>query len=410
MRKRPVSRGEGVEVTIERLGRDGDGIAGALRLPFALPGERWEVSGGGAAALLGIAAPERVVPPCPHFGSCGGCSLQHASDGFIADWKAGTIVRALAAQGIEAEVALTLTSPPRSRRRAVFAGRRTKKATTTGFHGRRSDAVVDVTGCLVVRPELLAARPVLARLTALGATRSSTLRLTVTSGPAGLDIAVAGGRPLDAAARSALAVVAEEADIARLSWDGEVVALRRPPFQTMGAARVVPPPGAFLQATADGEAALVAAVGRASAGARRVADLFAGCGTFALPLAETAEVLAVEGDAAMLTALAGGWRQARRLKRVETLGRDLFRRPLLPGELNGFDAVVIDPPRAGAQAQSRELARSSVPRIAAVSCDPATFARDARILLDGGYRLDWVQPIDQFRWSGHVELAAAFSR
>ncbi len=204
--------------------------------------------------------------------------------------------------------------------------------------------------------------------------------------------------------------MAAEADLARLAWDGEPVAVLRPPVQAMGAARVVPPPGAFLQATAEGEAALRAAVSEATAGARRIADLFAGCGTFALPLAGAAQVLAVEGDAAMAAALDAGWRQAPGLRPVETQARDLFRRPLLAAEFAGIEAVVIDPPRAGAEAQSRELARSGVARVAAVSCDPASFARDAAILVAGGFTLDWVQPVDQFRWSGHVELAAGFSR
>ena len=239
-----------MEVTIERLGREGDGIAGALRLPFALPGERWRV-GEGAPALL-AAAPERVEPPCPHFGACGGCALQHAADGFVSGWKAGTIARALAARGLAAPVRPTATSPAGSRRRAVFAGRRTRKGAAVGFFGRRSDALVEVPGCLVVRPEIVAARPALAALTARGASRSGTLRLIVTHGPAGLDVAVAGGKPLDAGLRQGLAALAEEADLARLAWEGEVLALRRPPVQPMGRALVVPPPGAFLQATAEG--------------------------------------------------------------------------------------------------------------------------------------------------------------
>jgi 23S rRNA (uracil1939-C5)-methyltransferase len=221
---------------------------------------------------------------------------------------------------------------------------------------------------------------------------------------------VGGGRALDGAVRGALAALTEAEDFARLAWEGEVVVTRRVPFQAMGTARVVPPPGAFLQATAEGERALVGAVRAAAGGARRVADLFAGCGTFSLPLAVGAAVLAVEGEAAMLAALAEAARRTPGLRPVRTEARDLFRRPLLAGELGGFDAVVIDPPRAGAEAQSRELARSGVPVIAAVSCDPASFARDAAILVAGGYRLDWVQPVDQFRWSGHVELAARFSR
>jgi 23S rRNA (uracil1939-C5)-methyltransferase len=408
-RKRPVSRDAPMdEVTIERLGRDGDGLAGGLRLPFALPGERWRL-GPGEPRLL-EPSPARVASPCRHFGACGGCTLQHASDAFLAAWKAETIARALLARGLEAPLRPTLTSPPRSRRRAVLAARRTRKAVTLGFHGRRSEALVDIAECHVLRPEILAAKPALQRLAALGATRSAELRLTVTLGPAGLDVDAAGGRRLDAELASRLAAAAEAADLARLAWDGEPVALRRPPFQAFGPARVVPPPGAFLQATAEGEAALLAAVREATTGATRVVDLFAGCGTFALPLAAAAEVRAVEADAAMLAALAAGWRQAPGLRRVETEARDLFRRPLVAAELARFEAAVIDPPRAGAEAQTRELARSRLARIAAVSCDPATFARDASLLVEAGFRLDWVHPVDQFRWSGHVELAAQFSR
>jgi len=304
----------------------------------------------------------------------------------------------------------TLTSPPASRRRATFAARRTRKSAIVGFHGRRSGTLVEVPGCLVVRPAIRAALPALERLTGIAASRSGALRLAVTEGPAGLDVDVTGARALEPGLRADLAALAEAAGFARLSAGGEVVATRRPPFQPMGAARVVPPPGAFLQATAEGEAALVSAVREAVGGARRIADLFAGCGTFSLPLAERAAVLAVEGDAAMQAALAEAARQADGLRPLRTQVRDLFRRPLLAEELAGFEAAVIDPPRAGAEAQSRELARSAVPVVAAVSCDPATFARDAAILVAGGYRLDWVQPVDQFRWSGHVELAARFSR
>jgi 23S rRNA (uracil1939-C5)-methyltransferase len=398
-----------MQVTIERLGREGDGLAGELRIPFALPGERWRIEDGGTPELL-VASPERTTPPCPHFGSCGGCALQHGTDRFVADWKAGTIARAHAARGIEAPMRATLTSPAGSRRRAVLAGRRTRKGAVVGFFGRRSDALVDVPGCLVLRPEILAARPILAALTMRGASRSGTLRLTVTSGPAGLDVAVAGGRPLDAGLRATLAALAGEHDLARLAWDDEVVASLRPPVQPMGRAQVVPPPGAFLQATAEGAAALTEAAQAATLGAARIVDLFAGCGTLSLPLATTAAVHAVEGDPAMVAAITAAARQTPGLRPVTAAARDLFRRALLAAELAGFEAVVIDPPRAGAEAQTREIARSTVARVAAVSCDAATFARDARILVDGGFRLVWVQPVDQFRWSGHVELAAAFSR
>jgi 23S rRNA (uracil1939-C5)-methyltransferase len=401
------------EVTVARLGLRGEGLADGLRVPFALPGER--VRGPAADGVLAPLtlvepSPDRVAPPCPQFEACGGCALQHASDGFLAAWKREVVARALAARRIDAEVAPTLVSPARSRRRAVFAARRTKRTLMIGFHGRRSETVADAAGCLVVRPELLGARPALAAVTALGASRAHGLRLTVTHGMAGLDVEAAGGKPLDADLRARLAAVAEAHDLARLAWEGAPVAARRPPWQAFGRARVVPPPGAFLQATAEGEAALVAAVRAGTRDARRVADLFAGCGTFALPLAEAAEVHVVEGDAAMLDALAAGWRAAPGLRRVTTEARDLFRRPLSPAELDRFDAAVFDPPRAGAEAQARALAASRVPRVVAVSCNPITFARDAAILVAGGFRLGPVRPVDQFRWSGHVEIVAAFTR
>lgn len=395
-------------VTIERLGRDGDGLADGHAVPFALPGESWDVAADPPRRLT--AAPERVSPPCPHFGACGGCAVQHASDAFVAAWKRDTVVRALAARGLAADVRATVTSPERSRRRAVLAGRRTRKGVRLGFHTRRSDTITAIDGCRVLRPEIVDALPSLGPIVALAASRSSTLRLTVTTGPAGLDVDVSGGRPLDAQLRADAAAAASAADLARLTWEGEALATLRPPVQRMGPALVVPPPAAFLQATAEGEASLVAAVEEATAGARRIADLFSGIGTFALPLAARAEVLAVEGNAAMVEALAAAARGTPGLRRVVAASRDLFRRPILAHEFDGVDAVVIDPPRAGAEAVCTELAASAVPVVAAVSCDAATFARDARLLVEGGYRLEWVQPVDQFRWSGHVEIAACFRR
>lgn len=389
---------------IEALDRDGMGVAGDARLPFTLPGEIWEDGG------LVAPAAERVVPSCRHFGTCGGCGLQHGSDRFVALWKRGVVERALAGQGLAAPVRETLTSPPRSRRRAVLSGRRMKRSVVLGFHGWRSAALVGIEDCLVVRPGILAARPALAALVAAGGTRSGEVRLTVTEGPAGLDVDATGGRESDAALATRLAAVAEAGDFARLSWNGTVVAGRRPPVQRMGRAWVVPPAGGFLQATAEGEAALLAGVAEAVGDAGRVADLFCGCGTFALPLAERAQVLAVEGEAAAVRALDTAWRGTTGLKRVVAASRDLFRRPLLAAELAGLEAVVLDPPRAGAEAQCRELARAAVGRVAMVSCNPVSFARDARLLVEGGFRLDWVQPVDQFRWSAHVELVAGFSR
>ncbi|QYK41677.1 MAG: class I SAM-dependent RNA methyltransferase [Paracoccaceae bacterium] len=401
--------------TILRLGHLGDGIAegpdGPLFAAGALPGE--VVAGtvtGDRLTDLRIVTPVtgRVRPPCAHARTCGGCSMQHAGDDLVARWKEGIVAGALAGQGLTAPVLPILTSPPASRRRATLSARRTKSGALAGFHMKGSDTIIPVPGCRVLHPGVMAALPAVEDLARIGGSRTGEMSVTVTIGPAGPDIAVTGGKPADAALRLGLARLAEAQAVARLTWDGETVALRAPPFQAMGRARVVPPPGAFLQATAEGESALVAAVRRIVGDAARVADLFAGCGTFALPLAEGAEVHAVEGDAAMVAALDRAWRQTPGLRRVTTEARDLFRRPLEPGELAGFDAVVIDPPRAGAEAQTDRIARARVPVVAMISCNAATFARDARRLVQAGYVPEWVQPVDQFRWSPHVELAAAF--
>ncbi len=402
-----------MKLTIERLGHRGDGIAEGIFVPMTLPGEvvEGEVDGGKMPApKILTPSSDRVRPPCVHFRSCGGCLVQHAADPFVAEWKQGVVQAALAAQGIEATFRPIQTSPPQTRRRAALAGRRTKKGVLVGLHGRASDTVVQIPGCQLLHPDLMALIPALEAMVQLGGSRKGEITFTVTRSDAGADVACAGGKPLDAPLRAELAALAETHRIARLAWNDEVIALRAPPYQQFGAARVTPPPGAFLQATKEGEAALLAAVTEAVGDARRIADLFAGCGTFALPLAARAEVHAVEGEAAMMAALDQGWRRAEGLRRVTHEARDLFRRPLTPDELNPFDAVVIDPPRAGGEAQMAELARGNVPVIAAVSCNPVTFARDARMLLDGGYRLDWVQVVDQFRWSAHVELAARFAK
>lgn len=405
-----------MRVTIERLGHLGDGIAqgeaGPIFVSQMLPGEvvEGELQGD---RLLGakIITPsaDRVRPPCAHARTCGGCLMQHAGDDFVARWKQGILRAALAGQGLEAPLRPMITSPARSRRRATIAGRRTKGGALLGFHARASDVLVAVPNCQLLHPDLMAAFPALEALVITGGSRSAALSLTVTCSLGGPDVSVVGGKPLDSTLRTDLARVAETHGLSRLTWDGETVALRIAPMQRFGRALVAPPPGAFLQATPEGEAALLATVRQALGNARRIVDLFAGVGTFALPLAEQAEVHAVEAEAAMMAALDKGWRQAEGLKRITVETRDLFRRPLEPDEFKGVDAVVIDPPRAGAEAQFDTLARSGVPVIAAVSCNPASFARDAKLLISGGYSLDWVQGIDQFRWSSHVELVARFS-
>ncbi|MEC8666255.1 MAG: class I SAM-dependent RNA methyltransferase [Pseudomonadota bacterium] len=400
------------EHVIERLGHQGDGIApGPVFAPMTLPGE--VVSGtlnGQRLEQVRIVTPssDRVAAPCRHFKTCGGCQVQHASDAFVEHWKAGIVREALRAQGIEAEIAGVETSPPRSRRRAGLSARRTKKGAMAGFHGRASGTIVEIPDCQLLHPDLIAALPVAEALAVAGGSRKGELNVSVTLSDGGLDVAVRDGKPLDRDLEVALAQQAEALDLARLSWDGEVIAMRRAPGQIFGPARVVPPPGAFLQATPQGEAALLRAVSEITEGASKIADLFAGCGTFALPLARRAEVLAVEGDRAMIAALDRGWREAQGLKRVEGVTRDLFRNPLLRDEFKGIDAVVIDPPRAGAEAQVTELAEARVPVIAHVSCNPVTFARDAARLIAAGYVMGPVRVVDQFRWSSHVELVAGF--
>jgi 23S rRNA (uracil1939-C5)-methyltransferase len=356
-------------------------------------------------------SPVRVQPLCPHFGTCGGCALQHASDRFIALWKRDLIAVALGARGItEVAIRPTVTSPPESRRRIALAARRTRKGVLIGFHAAAATDIVPIETCTVAEPALIAALPRLEELAGLAASRKGEVRLTLTLTNGGIDVAVTGAKAIDGPAQALLAGVAARAGIARLGWNGDEVATMQAPEVTIGRARVVPPPGGFLQPTRDGEAALVEAVGDAVGGAGRIADLFCGSGTFTLALAERAEVHAVEGEAEALAALDAAWRATPGLKRVRCERRDLTHRPLLPAEFKGTEAVVIDPPRAGARPQAEQLARAQVPRLAAVSCNPATFARDARILIDGGYRLEWVQPVDQFRWSPHVELVAAFGR
>lgn len=401
------------ELTIKHIGLQGDGVAdGPIYAPLTLPGE--VVAGvldGTVLRDIKVHHPSerRVAAPCRHFKACGGCQLQHADDAFVAEWKVDVVRRALAAQDLDTEFRPIVTSPAQSRRRAGFAARRTKKGAMAGFHGRASDTIVEIPGCILVTPEVLGGAPVAKMLAETGASRKATLSVLVTETRIGLDVAVSGGKPLDGPLRQQLAMICEQKGLARLSWDGEVVAMRSPPILDFDGVDIAPPPGAFLQATAHGQAALTSAVREITQGAAKVTDLFAGCGTFALPLARGAEVHAVEGDAEMTRALDQAWRKAQGLKAITTEARDLFRRPLLAEEFRGVDAIVLDPPRAGAEAQVSEVAQTDVPRIAYVSCNPVTFARDAKMLVNAGFSLDWIQVVDQFRWSAHVELVACFT-
>jgi 23S rRNA (uracil1939-C5)-methyltransferase len=386
------------------LGRTEDGTM----VPRTLPSEEVEVTDDGVRIVSPSA--DRVSPPCRHYKSCGGCAMQHASDAFVAAWKASTVERALSAQGIEATIAETITSPIKSRRRAKLAGRRTKKGTLVGFHARASDTLVEVPDCQLLAPELIATLPALNALTVLAASRKAEVAMTVSMSVDGPDVHIQTEKELTTDLRVDLAQWANEYGIARLVWVDEPVVTIRPPRQDFGGSLVVPPPGAFLQATKHGEKALQDAVSAIVGDADKVVDLFAGSGTFTLPLARKASVHAVEGVREMMDALDRGWRSTGGLHRVSVETRDLFRRPLLPDELNEFDAIVIDPPRAGAEAQVAEIAESKVATVAMVSCNPVTFARDARTLIDAGFTLGPVTVVDQFRWSHHTEVVAAFTR
>ncbi|PWJ16520.1 class I SAM-dependent RNA methyltransferase [Jannaschia seohaensis] len=398
-------------LTVETLGARGDGVAGGVYVPRSLPGEvvTGEIVGDRMPdPKIVTPSPDRVAPPCPHFRRCGGCALQHASDGFVAEWKVEIVRGALARAGIESEVASVETSPPATRRRAALSGRKTKKGAQVGFHVRGSDEIVSIPECHVLHPALLAALPSLEAITRMAAARGTEITLQLTRTETGLDLALDGAKPLDRAAMSALAPLA--AGFARITWNGEPALQQLPPRLTLGRAPVTPPPGAFLQATEAGEAALVARVRDGLGAATAVVDLFAGMGTFTFPAAERARVHAVEGDPALIAALEQGARQAQGLKPVTGQVRDLFRDPLTAAELSRYEAVIIDPPRAGAAAQVAELARADLSRIAYVSCNPATFARDAAMLTEAGWRLGPVTVVDQFRWSAHIELAATFER
>lgn len=407
-----------MKVTVERLGHLGDGIArgedGPIYAPGLLPGEEAEgrLDGDTLADMRILTpSPSRVRPPCPHAKTCGGCQLQHAADPFVAEFKQGVVRQALAQQGLEAPfLGPVVTSPPRSRRRATLSGRKTKGGALLGFHARGRDMIVAVPNCQLLHPDLMATLPALEALVVFGGSRTTEQALTVTRSLTGPDVAVTGGKPLDAMQKMELARLADQHGLARLSWEGEVVAQSAEPLVALGPARAGLPPGAFLQATEAGEAALVSLVKQALGPQKRLADLFCGLGTFSLPLAAEAEVLACEGDAALTSALDRAARATPGLRRITVETRDLFRRPLEAEELKGLTGVAIDPPRAGAEAQVERLAVSAVPVIAMVSCNPVTFARDARILVAGGYRLDWVQVVDQFRWSVHVELVARFTK
>jgi 23S rRNA (uracil1939-C5)-methyltransferase len=405
-----------VELDIASMGSRGEGIAlhegGRTYVPLALPGERVSVRGDGERAqLLDILhrSADRISPFCPYFGSCGGCAIQHWAAGPYADWKRSLVVQALEAAGLEADVAPMLDAHGAGRRRVTLHAR-TDGALTVGFMAARSHSIVDIAMCPILEPALASAPDVARQLATVLRDRRKPMDIQVTAVETGLDVDVRGYGAVTPAMRLRLTEVANTLDLARLSIHGDIVVERRPPTVMMGRARVLLPPGSFLQATSVGEATLANLVQGAMTGAKKIVDLFAGSGPFTLRLADTVAVHAVDSDAGAINALTRAANALTGRKPVTSEVRDLFRRPLLPAEVKRFDAVVFDPPRAGAEAQVRVLAVSGVQRIVGVSCHPGSFARDARILIDAGFRLTGVTPVDQFRHSPHVELVGVFDR
>ena len=392
--------------SIVRIASRGDGVTESGRhVPLTAPGDIVHADG------TIVAGPHRQVPPCRHFPECGGCQLQQLDDHAFGDFLKDKVASALTAQGVTLpEIKEPHISPPNSRRRASLRAERRGKQVLLGFNAEASHRIIDMRECHILRPELFALVDPLRRLMGelLGPRGSGGVRMTLAD--QGVDILLEKVAVEGLQATEALAAFAETHRIARLAVDDGYGPQTRwepePVTVTLGGVQVPLPHGAFLQATAEGEAALVSAVHQAVGPARIVADLFAGLGTFALSL--EGRILAVEGarDAALVLKAAANRAQ----RQVFVDHRDLFRRPLDEKELGRFEAIVLDPPRAGAKEQAPLLARSAVPGIAYVSCNPATFARDAKALVDGGYRLLWVKPIGQFRWSTHVELVGCFSR
>ena len=404
-------------LTVQRLGAQGDGIAdtprGPVFVPFALPGETVTAAiNKDRADLIAVIepSPQRVEPACRHFGTCGGCSLQHLEASAYQAFKRGTLVTALRQRGIDVEVAELVACPPASRRRVTWTAQRAESGIVLGYRKAMSHEIVDIEEDPIALPAIENAIPLVRELAALLAPGRDAFKLLVTATESGLDIAVSGTGPLVEARRQRAAQFAIANRLARLSVEGEIVVEPIKPRVMVGDVPVNPPSGAFLQAVAEAEDTMAGLVTAHLAKAKRVADLFAGIGTFALRLAKNSMVHAVEGEASALVALDRAFRHGQGLKTVTHERRDLFRRPLTWKELAAYDGLVFDPPRAGAEDQARQIVRSEVRYVAAVSCNPATLARDLAILVEGGYRLLSVTPIDQFLWSHHVEAVALLEK
>jgi len=411
-------------ITIDRLGAQGDGIAasqdGPVYVPFTLPGETVaiaRVKNQGTVMSIASASADRQEPPCRHFGpdgvngTCGGCTLQHMADAPYRAFKRQLVVDALKSKGLTPEVGEIVAAHPGERRRVVFAARKTEKDMLIGFNQAESHHIVAIEECPISSAGIISRLPAIRAVGAAIATNAEAFRIAVLETLSGLDLAVEGVKKLsDQQRRKAIEVVLGLRGIARVSLDGEILIEPAKPIVEFGGVQVSPPAGGFTQATKPAEEAMAKLVLAHVGKAKRIADLFAGAGTFSLQLARLGRVHAVEGDAKAIAALDHAARNTQGLKPVTVEKRDLFRRPLMTSELKVYDAVVFDPPRAGAEFQCKELARSAVKKIVAVSCNPLTLARDLAILVEGGYRITSVTPIDQFLWTSHVEVVATLEK
>ncbi len=407
-------------VQITRLGAQGDGIAetgaGPLYVPFVLPGETVTVEvRKNRGRLIAVDQPSavRVDPPCPYFGpggsDCGGCALQHMQHAEYEAWKRQLVVDAFAARGIEADIGALVQCRSDARRRAVFTARKTQHELVFGYHRAATHRIVSVDHCMILSPAIEKRLPVLRSLAEHLATDTKPFQISVLDTVSGLDVTIRQNRLPDRLRQSAIGL-AMEIGLARLSLNDEILIETQKPCLDFSGVLVFPPPDTFVQASQDAQEAMTELVAQHLGGLRKTMDLFSGCGPFALQLASDSAVHAVESDGAALSALDHAARHHPGLRPVSVERRDLFRRPVRAEEFTGFDGAVFDPPRAGAQAQATELARASIKKIAAVSCNPATLARDLRILIDGGFQLTSVTPIDQFLWTAHVEAVALLER
>ncbi|MBY5586670.1 class I SAM-dependent RNA methyltransferase [Rhizobium leguminosarum] len=411
-------------VKIEKLGAQGDGIAGSaggpVYVPFSLPGETVaiaRVKTQGTIMSITTPSPDRQEPPCRHFGpdgvngTCGGCTLQHMADAPYRAFKRQLVVDALKSKGLTPDVGEIVPARPGERRRVVFAARKTEKDMLVGFNQAESHHIVAIEECPISSAGIIARLPAIRAIAASLATSAEPFRVAVLETLSGLDISVDEVKKLsDPQRRKAIETALSLRGIARVSMNGEILVEPSKPMVEFGGVQVSPPPGGFTQATKPAEEAMAELVIAHAGKAKRIADLFAGSGTFSLRLARTGRVHAVEAEAKALAALDHAARNTQGLKPVTVEKRDLFRRPLMTQEFKPYDAVVFDPPRAGAEFQCQELARSGVKKIVAVSCNPLTLARDLAILVEGGYRITGVTPIDQFLWTSHVEVVATLEK